>query len=201
MLIKGNVDILVITESKLDGSFPAQQFAIDGYSLPYRIDKNGNRGGVVIYVREDIPCRELTSISSSNMEGIFLEINLRATKWLIFGGYNNNKVNIDNFLATMGPHLDYYLPKFDNLLLLGDFNSEPHETAMNEFCDVYNLQNLIKDPTCYKNALNPSLIDLILTNKPNKFQNSQVIETDHHKLTISVLEYIFKRNLPFALKS
>ena len=137
------------------------------------------------------------------MEGIFLEINLRATKWLIFGGYNNNKVNIDNFLATMGPHLDYYLPKFDNLLLLGDFNSEPHETAMKEFCDIYNLQNLIKDPTCYKNALNPSLIDLILTNKPNKFQNSQVIETglsDHHKLTISVLKLYFQKKSPLCIK-
>ena len=33
-LIKGNIDILVITESKLDGSFPTQQFAIEGYSLP-----------------------------------------------------------------------------------------------------------------------------------------------------------------------
>ena len=29
MLIKGNLDILVITESKLDESFPAQQFVID----------------------------------------------------------------------------------------------------------------------------------------------------------------------------
>ena len=103
-LIKGNIDILVITESKLDGSFPTQQFAIEGYSLPYRCDRNANGGGVMIYVREDIPSRELTTLSSApNMEGIFLEINLRKAKWLIFGGYNNNKVYIEKFLGTLGP--------------------------------------------------------------------------------------------------
>ena len=70
----------------------------------------------------------------------------------------------------MGPPLDYYLSKFDNLLILGDFNLEPHETTMKEFCDIYNLQNLLKDTTCYKSALNASLIDLILTNKPKNFK-------------------------------
>ena len=34
ILIKGNIDLLVITESKLDESFPTQQFAIDGFTLP-----------------------------------------------------------------------------------------------------------------------------------------------------------------------
>ena len=85
MLIMGNIDILVITESKLDETFPTQQFSIEGYFLPYRVDRNSSGGGIFIYVREDIPCRELTTLShNSNMEGIFLEINLRKTKWLVF---------------------------------------------------------------------------------------------------------------------
>ena len=110
--IKGNIDILVITESKLHESFPTQQFAIKGYSLPYR-------GGVVIYIREDILCKELTTHPfSSDIEGIFLEVNLRKSKWLVFGGYNNNKLNTDIFLSKLGPILDHYLPKFDNFLLL-----------------------------------------------------------------------------------
>ena len=120
MLIIGNIDILVITESKLDESFTTQQFAIEGYLLPYRIDRNENAGGgVIIYVREDIPCRELITFSeNSNMEGIFLEINLRKTKWLIFGGYNNNKLNIDIFLGKLGPILEQFISKYDNFLLL-----------------------------------------------------------------------------------
>ena len=35
----GNIDILVITESELDQSFPSGQFNIDGYSPPFRYDR------------------------------------------------------------------------------------------------------------------------------------------------------------------
>ena len=97
-LIQGNIDILVLTETKLDESFPTQQFKMDGYTTPFRLDRNKNGGGIFVYVREDIPCRELKfNLSQSHIEGIFLEINLRKTKWLVFGGYNPHKTNIENF--------------------------------------------------------------------------------------------------------
>ena len=147
--------------------------------------------------------RELTTLpSSSNLEGIFLEINLRKIKWLVFGGYNNNKVNIDNFLGNLRPNLDHFVPKFDNFLLLGDFYSETYKLSMKEFCNLYNLHNLITNPTCFKNALNPSLIYLILTNKTRSFQNSQVIETrpDCHKMMITVFRAFFQKQSPICTK-
>ena len=55
MLIKGNIGNCVITETKIDESFPSLQFAIEGYAPPFRLDRNVNGGGVIIYVREDIP--------------------------------------------------------------------------------------------------------------------------------------------------
>ena len=58
-IIRGKIDILVITETKLDDTFPTNQFSIDGFSMPFRLDREGGGGGgVIIYVREDIPCRE-----------------------------------------------------------------------------------------------------------------------------------------------
>ena len=88
-LVKGNLDIIVVTESKLDESFPQRQFLIAGYNLPFRADRNRNGGGIIIYVREDIPCREIEKTHSTkrNLEGIFLELNLRRSKILLFGGY------------------------------------------------------------------------------------------------------------------
>ena len=52
------------------------------------------------------------------------------------------------------------------ILLLGDLNSETSETCMKEFCEAYNLKNLVEEPTCFKNLLNPTCIDLMLTNRP-----------------------------------
>ena len=169
--------MLVITESKLDDYLPTNQFIIDGYSPPFRADRNKNGGGVIIYVREDKPCRELKDHPSPrNFEGIFLEINLKRSKWLLFGGYNPNKENILNFVNQLGPILDLYMSKYENFLLLGDFNSEMSEDGMRDFSETYDLKNLIKEPTCFKNIENPSLIDLILTNKWRSFQNSTVID-------------------------
>ena len=70
---------------------------------------------------------------------------------------------------------------------------------MSDFCELFNLKNLVKDPTCYKNPENPSCIDLILTNRLNSFQDTRVFETglsDFHKLTATVLKTCFKKKPP-----
>ena len=41
-------DILILTETKLDGSFPTSQFMVDGFSMPYRHDRKRNGGGIII---------------------------------------------------------------------------------------------------------------------------------------------------------
>ena len=40
-IISGKIDILVITETKLDDTFPTNQFSIDGFSMPFRLDREG----------------------------------------------------------------------------------------------------------------------------------------------------------------
>ena len=69
-LIKRNIDILVLAETKIDSSFSNAQFRIDGFSILFRLDRNRFGGGVPIYVREDIPCKELTQDKlPENIEG------------------------------------------------------------------------------------------------------------------------------------
>ena len=57
---KGNVDILMMSETKLDDSFPMVQFLIDSFSEPIRLDRNKNGGGILLYIREDIPSNILS---------------------------------------------------------------------------------------------------------------------------------------------
>ena len=88
-LLQGKVDILVQTETKLDNSFPANQLVIEDYSKPFRLDGNRNRGGLLAYIREDISCKELKSHGFvEDIAGIFIEINLRKCKWLLFTTYH-----------------------------------------------------------------------------------------------------------------
>ena len=96
-VIPGYIDILVLVETKVDVSFPESQFIIEGYSIPYRLDRNRNGGGVMIYVREDIPSKKLKKHTFlDDIEGLFIEINLKKCKWLLLGSYHPlvNLINI-----------------------------------------------------------------------------------------------------------
>ena len=58
-VISSNLDVLSIAETKLDSSFPNAQFLVDEYKEPYREDRNVHGGGLLVYVKHDIPSREL----------------------------------------------------------------------------------------------------------------------------------------------
>ena len=53
-MIERKVDILVITETKLDAAFLTSQCFAKGFSKPYILDRNRNVSGILIYICEDI---------------------------------------------------------------------------------------------------------------------------------------------------
>ena len=60
-----------------------------------------------------------------------------------------------------------------------------------EDCVSYNLNNLTKQPPCFKNLEHPTRTDHILTNHPKRFHLPSVFEislSDIHKLTLTVLK-------------
>ena len=60
----------MISKTKIDDSSPLTQFLIEGFTTPYRLDRNGSGGGILVYIREDIPSR-LIPTDFSNKGGIF----------------------------------------------------------------------------------------------------------------------------------
>ena len=95
--------------------------------------------------------------------------------------------------------LDLYSTEYEHFITVGDFNTEVTQTSMKVICGSYEFENLLKDATCYKNPENPSCIDLILTNNPNSFQNSEVIETglsDFHNMTVTVIKITLEKLKP-----
>ena len=165
--ITGNIDILVVSKAKLDESFPIGQFIIEGFDVPYRVDRNSNGGG--------IPSK-LLSAENSPTEAFFVEINLRKKKWLLSCSYNPNRENTENHLETLSKSLALYSSSYENPIIVDDFNVCVEEINMSRFCDIFGLKSLIKDVTCYKNPENPNSIDLTLTNSKFLIQNPCVIK-------------------------
>ena len=171
-------------------SFPSGQFSIEWFSTPFRLDRNHEGGGI----REVIPCKEIKNhFLPKYNEGMFIELNLRNKKWILCGEYNPKKERISYFLNHRGQSLDKFTGNYDNLLLIGDFNSGIKEENMRDFCDTYNLQNLIIEATYFKSVENPTTIYLIRTNRYMSSHTSIAIETGiSDKMAVTVLKTYFK---------
>ena len=53
------IGVLIITETKLDDTFPNAHFLVPEFSKPFDLDRNRKEDGITIYVREDIPSKLL----------------------------------------------------------------------------------------------------------------------------------------------
>ena len=124
---------------------------------------------------------------------------LRKKKWLLCSSYNPKKNLIANQLNCIGRNLDSQLGQYENFILMSDFNVEPNDATMKRFCQIYGCKNIVKDKTCFKNPINPTCIDLIITNRPKSFQEPEVIETwlsDFHKMSLTVMKVFYNKQKP-----
>ena len=197
-MVENNADILLISDTKLDDSFPSSQFKICGFSMPYRYDRNSMGGGLLLYIRHDIPTKLLKHDFGTNIENLSVETNLRKRKWFFNGSDNPNKSKILNHLNYLNLVFNKYSKVYDNFIFMGDVIVAMSDKAMEDFYSLNNLESLISKPTCYKNHENPTCIDLILTNRPGYFQHSNAFETgisDFHLLTVTQLKMDFQKKL------
>ena len=202
-ITKGTLDILVVVETKLDTSFPDTQFVIEGYSKPYRLDRNIYGGGLIIYVKKDIPSKQLIQHKfSKKIEALFIELNLRKSKLLLVGTYHSTHpeygTNDMEYFEQIGLAMDVY-SKYENFLIAGDFNVQEEELSLQYFLHQYGAVNMVKENTCFKSKDNPSCIDLLLTNSNKSFHNTTTISTglsDFHKMTITVMKTTFVKQKP-----
>ena len=184
-----NVDVMLVSETKLDESFTNAQFKMNNYHAPFRHDRNKFGGGLMMYINSNIICSRLTMPSHpKDFEAIFVELNLRSQKWLVIGAYKSPSQSSQEFLRNIESAISSY--SYENIVVMGDFNIDIHDKCLEDFKINNNLTMLVKDPTCYKSLINPTTIDHIWVTNKQCFMKTSVIETglsDFHQLTVTVL--------------
>ena len=172
---------------------------MNGFSEPYRLDRNRKGGGVMVYIREDIPSKLLDKhVFPYDMKGLFVELNFRKCKWLLFGTCHPPSEADIYYFDNLDKAFDTY-NSYEKRFLIGDFNTETSEPHIDSFIYEHDLQNLVKEKTCFKSVENPSCIDLILTNNAMAFQNTATVFTglpDFHKLVLTVLKTSITKSKP-----
>ena len=82
------------------------------------MDRNKHGGGVLIYIKGSIPSKQLYKHNfTTNIEGMFIEINLRKTKWLFFGTYHPPIDSEKEYFEQVELALDTY-SDYEKFLLL-----------------------------------------------------------------------------------
>ena len=166
LLTQNIVDLLFIAETKLDDSFVDAQFSVDNYHL-WRADRTQNGGGVAAFLRSDIPGERKCNLEFGHIEGINIEVNLNGEKWLFLGAYKPPSLSDEVFENDCTLGLDRISEKYEHFILLGDLNfdmlDKSKSSKLNNVCDVFDLSNTVKEPTCFTSGNKPSLVDVILT--------------------------------------
>ena len=195
---------LAITESKIDDTFPDSQLSMPNVTM-YRRDRNQHGGGVLAYIRSDVHNRRLTVIDTNELEIIINEITLQKVKWIVIAVYRPPNCDANVLLDKLQSIVDECLIRSSNIVITGDLNlnlldadteSSPG-MKLNNFMDIFDCTNVVREPTCYA-ANKPTLIDVIITNCSQKFAKTITCNTslsDYHYMVVSVLK---KNMLPVS---
>ena len=195
-------DILGLSETKLDHTFPDTQFHISGYRL-FRKDRNCNGGGLLTYIRSDIPCRRIYTLEkTSKVETIVIEVQPnKRNKLLLIMTYNPPKNSKQIFIEEVSSLLDSAYDTYSKVWIMGDMNFDQLDPTKSEgvkhICDLYNLDQLISEPT-NMNIHGQSLIDVVMTSDSRSCKESGAVSvglSDSHCLIYSVLS-TFAPRLP-----
>ena len=81
------LDYFIISETKLDNSFPNAQLTINNYEIRARRDRDKHRGGLIEFAREGLICKRLRKYESLNIEVICSEVTISNKNWVIFSIY------------------------------------------------------------------------------------------------------------------
>ena len=170
ILCKRHFDYLAISESKLDSSFTYAQFHIEGFSM-YRQDNTDKSGGIIVYIRSDLPHRRLTECeyNGDGFESLSIEVTIGTSKSVISCIYKHPCVKNEVFKSKIANIVDKNILICDDFTLIGDMNCCPRKSkTIADICDLYDLSNLIKQPTCHKGEV-PTILDVILVSNKKRY--------------------------------
>ena len=176
LLLGKSLDIICISETKLDETFQTAQYAIKGFNKPYRVDITSNSGDLLFYVKANLSSKLICFYNFPNeIQCIPIELNISTEKYALLSLYRPPNQNINLFLDKLSAALDIYSKHYENICTLGDFNATPENNDMINFMKLSNLI-LTKGPTCFKSA-NGSMINLLLTTNKYLFQKTNSFKT------------------------
>ena len=162
------VDILVLTETKLDDSVLSNEISLPCYTVAGRKDRTRHGGGVICYARSHIQAKPLMNSGMKNAECLWTEILAGRHQPFVVGSlYRPPSASIPKFNVELDDELQRLPRENTETYLLGDFNLDvctQRGTELLQCIGDHGLHQLFEiERTTATSALT---IDLIFTSQP-----------------------------------
>ena len=77
-------DFVSLSETWLNDSISTEDLLFNDFKAPFRRDRVGDsHGGIIVYVKNDIPCKRRQDLELLNIECIKMELNIKNRKLLV----------------------------------------------------------------------------------------------------------------------
>ena len=136
----------------------------------------------MVYVRNDMIQRrrhDIEKCAFDNCDGrikiLSVEVSINKETWLLISMYKQTKVRTMLLIDCLEAVTNEFALDNCNIVILGDLNVNMLKSnVLSDWLDISGLKNVIKEPTCRKGL--PSLLDVLITNKPKRLQYSSSID-------------------------
>ena len=112
----------------------------------FRLDVTGRKGGLLVFVNNDIPSKYLRIFYlPGDIQAISFQINLKQRKLRVVSIYRPPDKKLDYFLSSITVFLDHYLKSYEDFVIMGDFNANESNPAMETFLNQHKCKNIIRE--------------------------------------------------------
>ena len=160
-----NIDILALSETKLDDNIHQDMYKINGFHAPFTRHRNRHGGGTALYARSSLPIRRLNNLEFDDEEWIWARVKTSGQTFIICAVYLPPNLTTDRLsifidrLTESVTQAQIYTPTV--IALLGDLNTgniyldntyqhsgiTTFDTQLRETADTLDLHQLITEPT------------------------------------------------------
>ena len=192
LMHSNKIDIFGISETKLSDIHLTESFSLNGFHLPFRRDRNENRGGgILVYVRDGLNCVRREDLESSDLENVWIEIKQPNSKSFLLCILYRNPDARACWKDTFETNVEKAQFEDKEILILGDFNKDlKNERVKNEWINYttsLSLTQMINTVTREFNGTQ-TLIDHIYSDNPHNIIRTSVPKiglSDHYPIFCS----------------
>ena len=187
------VDILALTETKLDDNIHPSLFHLGDFHAPFTNHRNRHGGGTALYAHSSLPIKRRHELELPGEEWIWAQVNINDLSLLICCVYlppNISAQRQTEFIARLTESTSIaqtYSPT--SIIILGDMNvgniflqrtlqrtsgTTPFDTRLKDATDVLDLTQLITEPTRLDRDT-ANIRDLFFTSCPDIIIDSGVL--------------------------